>query len=301
MLPGFRFLLAAIALSISILVFGLGAAALLRAAHEEFASNSSWRAAPEPPMMAQWNEPAKPVLAMLRIDPPQPAQKTSEPQPGTAPASETAALAEPEAVLPPAPDATKVATLNTQDASPAAEPAEAETIRAQAPATSDATPSPSAVAADPPAAAEATKVATIEAGKPSANDPSQIATQPDVAKSDPADTEVTASVPAKPEPPVATTPPAFDPAASDPAAARIATLDGPAVKIEDAPSKKEAGDKAERSAKAQRRAEARAKARRRAALRARIARQQALAQQQAANPFAAAPLPTPARQTTPAI
>jgi hypothetical protein len=46
MLPGLRFLFAAIMLSISILVFGLGAAALLRAAHEEFASNPSWRAAP---------------------------------------------------------------------------------------------------------------------------------------------------------------------------------------------------------------------------------------------------------------
>ena len=39
MLPGFRFLFAAIVLSMSILVFGLGAAALLRAAHEEFAAN----------------------------------------------------------------------------------------------------------------------------------------------------------------------------------------------------------------------------------------------------------------------
>ena len=47
MLPGFRFLFAAIVLSMSILVFGLGAAALLRAAHEQFASNPSWRAAPE--------------------------------------------------------------------------------------------------------------------------------------------------------------------------------------------------------------------------------------------------------------
>ena len=38
MLPGFRFLFAAILLSMSILVFGLGAVALLRAAHEEVAS-----------------------------------------------------------------------------------------------------------------------------------------------------------------------------------------------------------------------------------------------------------------------
>ena len=55
MLPGFRFLFAAIVLSMSILVFGLGAAALLRAAHEEFASTPSWRAAPEP-KFAQQNE-----------------------------------------------------------------------------------------------------------------------------------------------------------------------------------------------------------------------------------------------------
>ena len=48
MLPGFRFLFAAIVLSMSILVFGLGAAALLRAAHEEFASMPSRRAPPEP-------------------------------------------------------------------------------------------------------------------------------------------------------------------------------------------------------------------------------------------------------------
>src|SRR5215468_10047450 len=77
MLPGIRFLFAAIALSVSVLVFGLGAAALLRAAHEEFSSNSSWRAAPEPPMLAQQNEPEKPVLAMLRFDPPPVAPETA--------------------------------------------------------------------------------------------------------------------------------------------------------------------------------------------------------------------------------
>jgi hypothetical protein len=38
MLPGFRFLFAARVLAMPMLIFGLGAAALLRAAHEEFAS-----------------------------------------------------------------------------------------------------------------------------------------------------------------------------------------------------------------------------------------------------------------------
>src|SRR3981081_4453180 len=67
MLPGFRFLFAAIVLSMSILIFGLGAAALLRAAHEQFASNPSWRAAPEI-LFAQRGEATRPVLAMLRVD-----------------------------------------------------------------------------------------------------------------------------------------------------------------------------------------------------------------------------------------
>ena len=43
MLPGFRFLFAAIVLSMSVLIFGLGAAALLRAAHEQFAHMPSRR------------------------------------------------------------------------------------------------------------------------------------------------------------------------------------------------------------------------------------------------------------------
>ena len=70
MLPGFRFLFAAIVLSMSILVFGLGAAALLRAAHEEFASIPSWRPPPETIFAQPNNEAARPVLAMLRVDPP---------------------------------------------------------------------------------------------------------------------------------------------------------------------------------------------------------------------------------------
>ena len=77
MLPGFRFLFAAIVLSMSILVFGLGAAALLRAAHEEFASNPSWRAAPET-MFAQQAEATRPVLAMLRVEPAAAEAKPSE-------------------------------------------------------------------------------------------------------------------------------------------------------------------------------------------------------------------------------
>ncbi|MEA2886756.1 MAG: hypothetical protein QOD11_1116 [Bradyrhizobium sp.] len=67
MLPGFRFLCAAIVLSISLLIFGLGAAALLRAAHQEFASIPSRR--PPPEAIFPQREDAGPTLAMLRVEP----------------------------------------------------------------------------------------------------------------------------------------------------------------------------------------------------------------------------------------
>src|SRR5437868_8489269 len=68
MLPGFRFLLAAIVLSTSILIFGLGAAALLRAAHEQFAGTPYWRASPEA-TFTQQAEALRPVLSLLRAEP----------------------------------------------------------------------------------------------------------------------------------------------------------------------------------------------------------------------------------------
>lgn len=69
MLPGFRFLFAAILLSASILVFGLGAAALLRATHEQYVSNSPWRNGPQEKVFALAAEPSMPVLATLRAEP----------------------------------------------------------------------------------------------------------------------------------------------------------------------------------------------------------------------------------------
>src|SRR5258708_40351375 len=83
MLPGFRFLFAAIVLSMSILFFGLGAAALLRAAHEEFAINPSWRALPQTRVAPQ-TEAATPTLALLRVDPPGAGQSASHPAPPVA-------------------------------------------------------------------------------------------------------------------------------------------------------------------------------------------------------------------------
>ncbi len=71
MLPGFRFLFATVVLAVSVLVFGLGAAALLRAAHEEFASLPSWRLAQQPLLAPQFEMNA-PTLAMMRIEAPAP-------------------------------------------------------------------------------------------------------------------------------------------------------------------------------------------------------------------------------------
>lgn len=79
MLPGFRFLLAAILLSTSALVFGLGAASLLRASHEQYVSNPSWRNGPQEQMFAQAPEPAQPVLAALRVEPVEPATNEATP------------------------------------------------------------------------------------------------------------------------------------------------------------------------------------------------------------------------------
>src|SRR5689334_8588108 len=76
MLPGFRFLFAAILLCVSILVFGIGAAALLRAAHEEFASKPSWRGAPEI-TFTQPIETTRQVIALMRVEP----KPAAEPKP----------------------------------------------------------------------------------------------------------------------------------------------------------------------------------------------------------------------------
>ena len=113
MLPGFRFLLAAIVLSMSILIFGLGAAALLRAAHEEVASVPTRRVMPEP-VFAQQVEPSAPTLAMLRVEPAAP-EKAPDALPAALPAPEPA----PEAVPAPKVETEKLAALKLDDVAPA--------------------------------------------------------------------------------------------------------------------------------------------------------------------------------------
>jgi hypothetical protein len=78
MLPGFRFLFVAVVLSMSTLVFGVGAAALLRSAHEEFVNLPGRRPPPEA-VFAQRFESATPTLAMLRVDTPAPVAEPPNP------------------------------------------------------------------------------------------------------------------------------------------------------------------------------------------------------------------------------
>jgi len=71
MLPGFRLLLTSVLLAASVLVFGLGAAALLRVTHEEFAAAPALRSlqTPASPVVAETPMPP-PTIALLRVDPP---------------------------------------------------------------------------------------------------------------------------------------------------------------------------------------------------------------------------------------
>ena len=128
MLPGFRFLFTAIVLSMSILIFGLGAAALLRAAHEEFANLPARRAPPQP-MFARQNDDQPPTLALLRVDTPDIVQPTENAPAAAVPegAIDIPAPAEPEnlAALKPAEEPVQVEAAKPE--TPAKE-ASAETV-----------------------------------------------------------------------------------------------------------------------------------------------------------------------------
>ncbi|WP_322517832.1 hypothetical protein SR870_10105 [Rhodopseudomonas palustris] len=125
MLPGVRFLFAAVALAVSMLVFGLGAAALLRTAHEQFASARSIRPA-QTTLAMRPVEPAMPTLSLLRVEPQVIEPRAQDEQPiaakavqATEPSLQAADLGASEAAGPALPDA--IAAL------PRAEPERPET------------------------------------------------------------------------------------------------------------------------------------------------------------------------------
>jgi len=285
MLPGFRFLFAAIMLLLSILIFGLGAAALLRAAHEEFASNPSWHATPETIFAQQTEAPrreaprpeaarpeaarpdgTRPVLAVLRMDAP-----VAEKSPDIPPAALPLAAAEQAAPLSTPAEPEKIAALKPEDSSPP-EPAKPEIPVSESPAKTEA----ASALADAPVPADETRIAATGEAAPPANEAARAASGQ-------------TSAPASPDTDLASK--------TDLAPTKIATLDGPPVTIEAQPSVKAAGAKPDASVIQKRLQARRAAQRRRMAARARLARQ-ALQQQQIPNPFAPRPIQPAIQQAT---
>jgi hypothetical protein len=163
MLPGFRFLFAATVFSMSVLVFGLGAAALLRAAHEEFASTPSWHAPPET-VFAQPAEATRPVLALLRVDTPVIEKPSDNVPAATAPVEPPANIS-----MPTEPET--VAALKMEETPPEAAKPEIPVSEASPP--SEAAP----VQADAPASAEETKIAATEQVMPPTNEAAPAASE----------------------------------------------------------------------------------------------------------------------------
>ena len=254
MLPGFRFLFAAIVLSMSVLVFGLGAAALLRAAHEQFASIPA-RRAPPGPMFAQHNHEAAPTLALLRVEPPIAEKAPDDVAAASAPIARAPDATEPAATTPAEPE--ELAALKLEESTPP-EVAQPEALPAETMPAAQAVPAeavPAEAETPAPAPVEETTLAALADAPPA-----------------PAATEVARAVP--------------DQANETPspetgmAATKIATPGGQAVAIEENTSAKPTEAKPDRSAILKRIRARRARERRRIALRALLAQQQLLQQQQ---------------------
>ena len=258
MLPGFRFLLSAIVLSMSILIFGLGAAALLRAAHEEVASVPTRRVMAEP-VFAQPVEATQPTLALLRVEPAVPEKAPDAPPAVTLPS-------EPEAAPVPKAETEKLAALKLDDVAPG------ETAKPEAEAKPE-------VAAKPETEAMETPVVAPPAAEPSASTETKIAAL---------ETAPSPPVEAAPAPPEVIVPSAMNEpsTAANIAAKKTAALSGPDAKVEKPAEAKKAAEKPDPSEiKKQQRAERAKKRRRLAARRAKLAAQQAAAARLAANPF----------------
>ncbi|MGZ3295564.1 MAG: hypothetical protein ACXU9D_20115 [Xanthobacteraceae bacterium] len=275
MLPGFRFLFAATFLTMSILVFGLGAAALLRAAHEQFATNPSWHAGPEA-TFAQQIEPPRPLLAMLRVGTPATEQKASGDVPGANVPTIAAPAEQAAPVRPPADPATIAALKPEPPALPAGAKSDIPVPDSPAPA------SPTAAApSDAPASGAPQQIATPASGD-NAQHASTDRALPEAA-SPPANEAVPAATDVNAAPATAAASPE-----TDIASAKTAALDNPSAIVEMKPPENAASAKPDPSVvKKQLRARRAAHRRRMAARAARLARLAAkqLQQQQAADPF----------------
>jgi hypothetical protein len=306
MLPGFRFLFAAIVLCFSILVFGLGAAALLRAAHEEFASKPSWRGTPET-MFAQQSEASRPVLALLQVEPEskepatdavkEPAGEPVAPQ-RQDDTSSAAASPEPVASPSPAPETQQVAAQSApenQSQKPGV-PNTLETPTQKTTALNTPEETPQATAKSEPALPESAKTEDVKAAsslgearatveQPSSSPPEAQPTERETtvaASEDPTPKAVEPS-PAPSEPKNTPAPaPQADPPQADPIGAKIAALGG-SPEATDAQEPPKAANRAatagpDKNAIRKRTLARRTKQRRRLAQRARVTIQHAAVQ-----------------------
>jgi hypothetical protein len=155
MLPGLRILFAITLLSVSVVIFGLGAAAFLRSAHEDVA-NAPWRPI-ETPVTARVDL-APTTLSMLRVEP----EATIAAITARADAEAAAAASPAETKPPVATDAAPPPTFEPHAEAPiTAKPAEAAAVAPEPP------PAPQTiVAAVEPAREQAPAVAEATAAEP---------------------------------------------------------------------------------------------------------------------------------------
>ena len=213
MLPGFRFLFAAVVLSVSTLVFGLGAAALLRASHEQFASLPQLMPAPALPVSsvvaaAPPQGAAPPTLAMLRIENP-----VAEPATGVGDGNVTTATTPERIPAPPPtepPPAATLPLLAPQIPQQAAQESSPAVVAAPEPVQPTVTASPEVAAV----------IAATPAAAPAANSPAEVGIEPEAAKTAEPLVATVAEAPAMAmEAPAPSSPPAPAPAAEPAVAA----------------------------------------------------------------------------------
>jgi hypothetical protein len=244
-------------LSMSLLIFGLGAAALLRAAHESFASNSSWRAAPEVPF-AQHPETTPAVLATLRVEPtatertnevPRMIAADPQPSPNESASSEQIAALEP------------TETPAAETAKPADAPVSMEAVENP--------PVPEAAPVEVASSAGEATTATDTRKPAAASDTAPVDSEPAAVQAEPTTSGAVATTAIAPE--------------ASTAAMKIATLGGPPVDIAASETRATKSDRAKPDQSAiKKRVQARRTIRRRRfAARTRLLVQQ----QQQANPF----------------
>jgi len=193
MLPGFRILLALVVLSFAILIFGFGAIALLRTAHENFASQPtwqpSWRAPGEIAMGPRSDPPParQETLAMLRVDPPAVKALPGQPHAITADSSKEAEAISAGASAPPTDQTVRSVEKHADDPVPSSgtrsrpEPPQIEAAAASATAPVDApNGARNSDAATTPSTDTATKPAaeTAKAGGPPPPDDATQSTEP---------------------------------------------------------------------------------------------------------------------------